>query len=64
MCISPWTPPLGGAEEVFQRYSAGTPSRQYLLCWEDRLAEIWLFGWQEDPTPGQMAVIGEKLREG
>ena len=54
---APW-----GAEEVFQRYSSGTPSRQYLLCWEDRIAEIWLFGWQEDPTPEQMAVIGETLQ--
>lgn len=52
---APW-----GAEEVFQRYSSGTPSRQYLLCWEDRMAEIWLF-WDEAPTPDQMAVIGEKL---
>lgn len=54
---APW-----GAEEVFQRYSSGTPSRQYLLCWPDRMAEIWLFGWQEEPTPEQMAVIGGKLQ--
>lgn len=52
---APW-----GAEEVFQRYSSGTPSRQYLLCWPSRIAEIRLF-WDKAPTPDQMAIIGEKL---
>ena len=53
---APW-----GAEEVFQRYSSGTPSRQYLLCWPGRMAEIRLY-WDEAPTPEQMAVIGETLQ--
>lgn len=52
---APW-----GAEEVYQRFSYdGTPSHYYLLCWEDRLAEVH-FWWE--PTAEQMALTGEVLK--
>lgn len=52
---APW-----GAEEVYQRHNYdGTPSNYYLLCWENRIAEI-LFYWA--PTPEQQALAGETLK--
>ncbi len=50
----PW-----GADRVYQRYTGGNPKHYFLLCWEDRIAEI-TFYW--DPTPEQMAITGEKLK--
>lgn len=56
----PIDPALWGAEEAYQRHSYdGTPSHYYLLCWEDRLAEVH-FWW--DPTPAQTALTGEVLK--
>lgn len=56
----PIDPALWGAEEAYQLHSYdGTPSHYYLLCWEDRLAEVH-FWW--DPTPAQMALAGEVLK--
>ena len=52
---APW-----GAEAVYQRHNYdGPPSNYYLLCWEDRIAEIHFY-W--DPTPEQMALTGEVLK--
>ena len=54
---APW-----GAEEVLQRYRSGEPVNQFLLCWPGRMAEVDL-PWDWDLTAGQMALIGETLRE-
>lgn len=49
----PW-----GAAEAY-RYDWGEAFRNsYLLCYEDRIVEI-AFDWE--PTPEQMAAVGEKL---
>lgn len=56
----PIDPALWGAEEAYQLQSSdGTPSHYYLLCWEDRLAEVH-FWWA--PTPEQMALAGQVLK--
>lgn len=53
---APW-----GADEVYQRHNYdGSPSNYYLLCWENRMAEIHFY-W--DPTPEQMALAGQTLKE-
>ena len=54
---APW-----GAEEVLQRYRSGEPVNQFLLCWSGRMAEVDL-PWEWDLMAGQMALIGETLRE-
>lgn len=52
---APW-----GAEEVYQRHNYdGRPSNYYLLCWENRIAEIHFY-WT--PTPEQTALVGETLK--
>ena len=56
---TPW-----GAEAAYRRiYDDGWDryaTDDYLLCWPDRVVEISLTDLE--PTPGQMAVIGEKLQ--
>lgn len=52
---APW-----GADQVYQRHNYdGTSSNYYLLFWENRMAEIHFY-W--DPTPEQMALAGEVLK--
>lgn len=50
---------LWGADRVYQQYTGSNPNHYFLLCWEDRIAEV-TFYW--DPTPEQMAITGEKLK--
>ena len=59
---SPWTPPPGARRKLRQRYRSGEPVNQFLLCWPGRMAEVDL-PWDWDLTAGQMALIGETLRE-
>lgn len=47
------------AEEVYQLYRTGVPTRKYLVCWPDRFVEI-RFG--EIPTEAQIAIAAEKLK--
>lgn len=51
---APW-----GADRVYQRYTGGNPSHEFLLCWEDRIALI-RFYW--DPAPVQRAAAGKLLK--
>lgn len=51
---APW-----GAREAYQSaYEDSGPMNDFLLCYPDRIVEIY-FDWE--PTPAQMAVVGEKL---
>ena len=51
---APW-----GAQEAYQSaYEDSGPMNDYLLCYPDRIVEIY-FDWE--PTPAQMAVVAEKL---
>lgn len=74
-CQSEWTdggyyawtetdPAPWGAEAAYQlRWGSGgswVTRPNYILCWPDRIVEISLTDLE--PTPGQMAVIGEKLQ--
>ena len=52
----PW-----GAAEAFRFYRRGEPENWYLLLWEDRLAELSLYGLEL--TPERMALMGERLRQ-
>ena len=51
---APW-----GAEKTY-RYGIdqGVRSMRWLLCYDDRIVEIQLY---EEPTPEQMALVGEVL---
>lgn len=51
---SPWD-----AETAYQSYWGGDSLNQYLVCWPDRMVEI-RFYWE--PTPEQIAIAAEKLR--
>ena len=50
---APW-----GAEEAYLLYAYGESRNTYLLCKDDRIAELEL-DWE--PTEEQMAIAGEKL---
>lgn len=52
---APW-----GADRVYQRYSGDRPENYFLLCWEDRIVKIHFY-WA--PTPSQMAIAGETLKQ-
>ena len=52
---APW-----GAAEAYQRYGSGTPSNQFLICWEDRIAEIH-FDYEWAITEAMMQTTTEKL---
>ena len=52
---APW-----GAAEAYQRYGAGTPSNQFLICWENRIAEID-YDYEWTITPTIMQTSAEKL---
>lgn len=74
-CQSEWTdggyyawtetdPAPWGAEAAYQlRWGSGgswVTRPNYILCWPDRIVQLSLS--ELDPTPDQMAVIGEKLQ--
>lgn len=74
-CQSEWTdggyyawtevdPALWGAEAAYQlRWGSGgswVTRPNYILCWPDRIVQLSLS--ELDPTPEQMAVIGETLQ--
>ena len=47
--------PAWDAEEVYQRYHAGEPINQFLVCWPDRIIEVnFDFGWTV--TEGMMST--------
>lgn len=50
---------LWDAEAAYQLYWGEDPSSWYLIFWPDRMAEIHFY-W--DPTPEQIAIAAEKLR--
>jgi len=52
---APW-----GAVEAYQRYGAGTPTNQFLICWEGRMAEI-NYDYEWSVTPTIMQTTAEKL---
>lgn len=47
------------AERAYQSYWGGDFHNQYLVCWPDRMVEIDFY-WE--PTPEQIAVAAEKLK--
>ncbi|WP_298022034.1 DUF2812 domain-containing protein [uncultured Dysosmobacter sp.] len=47
------------AERVYQLHVGGDPRNRYLVCWPDRMAEIHFY-WE--PTPAQIAIAAEKLK--
>lgn len=51
---------LWGADASYRMYYGETPRNQYLVCWENRIAELNA-DWEL--TPEQMMLAGEKLRE-
>lgn len=57
----PVDPTLWGAGQVYQRYQDDTAASAYLLIYGNRIVDIRLT-WE--PTPEQMAIIGEKLGAG
>ena len=51
------------AEEVYQRYHAGEPINQFLVCWPDRIIEVnFDFGWTV--TEGMMSTAAGALKGG
>lgn len=50
-----------GADRVYQKYSGSEPVSTFLLCWEDRVAEVNPFGWEL--TEAQMAAAGAALKQ-
>lgn len=52
---APW-----GAEAAYRLYDGDDPRNIYLLCFEDQFATL-RFDW--DPTPAQMAIAGERLKD-
>ncbi|MCM1440745.1 MAG: DUF2812 domain-containing protein [Roseburia sp.] len=55
--------PWGAREAYLLAVPAESSYRCYLLCYEDRIVELHLNGHGDgwDPTPEQMAAVGEKL---
>ena len=51
------------AEEVYQRYHAGEPINQFLVCWPGRIAEI-KFDWDWTVTEDMAATAARALKEG
>ena len=54
-------PATWGAIRAYQEQSGGEPRSTYLLCYEDRLVELKLRHWEDNPTAEQMQVVGEIL---
>ena len=55
--------PAWDAEEVYQRYHAGEPINQFLVCWPDRIIEVnFDFGWTV--TEGMMSTAAGALKGG
>lgn len=52
---APW-----GAVEAYRWAWTGAPGSQFLLCYPGRIVEFSL-DWGGEPTPEQMALVGEKL---
>ena len=55
--------PAWGADEVYRLYYSGNPSNQFLICWQDRIAEI-KFDWDWTITEGMMSTAARALRGG
>ena len=56
---SPIDPAPWGAQEAYQAaYEDSGPMNHFLLCYPDRIVEFYL---DTEPTPEQMALVGEKL---
>lgn len=49
------------AVEAYQRYNAGEPRNDFLICWSDRMAEI-SFDWEWTITEDLITVTAEKLK--
>ena len=49
---------LWGADEVYRLCYEDEPTNRYVVCWPDRIVEIY-FGWE--PTDEQIAIASEKL---
>jgi hypothetical protein len=54
-------PTSWGATEVYQRYNAGVPVNQFLVCWPDRIAEI-NFDWGWIITEEMISTSARKLQ--
>ena len=48
------------AVEAYQLYNAGTPVNRFLICWEDRMAEL-NFDWDWVISPELMATTAEAI---
>ncbi len=57
--FEPADPAVWGALEAYRLHWSGSLSNTYLVCWENRIAQI-RFYWE--PTPEQLVLAGEKLR--
>ena len=55
--------PAWDAEEVYQRYHAGEPINQFLVCWPGRIAEI-KFDWDWTVTEDMAATAARALKGG
>lgn len=55
--------PAWGGSEVYQRYYSGEPVNQFLVCWQDRMAEV-KFDWDWTVTEDMMAAAAEALKGG
>lgn len=50
---TPW-----GAKEAYQQYFSTGYADWYILCYEDKIIDIW---FEFTPTPEQMKIVAEKL---
>ena len=55
--------PAWGAGEVYRLYYSGKPSNQFLVCWQDRMAEV-KFDWDWAVTEDMMSTAAEALKGG
>ena len=55
--------PAWGGSEVYQRYYSGEPVNQFLVCWQDRMAEV-KFDWDWAVTEDMMSTAAEALKGG
>ena len=55
--------PAWDAEEVYQRYHAGEPINQFLVCWPGRIAEV-KFDWDWTVTEDMAATAARVLKGG
>ena len=57
----PADPEPWGVPEVWQRQISDGPSNHFLLCWEDRMAEVVIYNEGQPLTAEQRSLIGERL---